>query len=127
VKRTLNRAAILKGGGTAALALMLAKMTEADAQACCEPIDLRYFSTGLEYMADVAQAQEPSKRGRYGIRLRTPRPGEASPPKLRGWTPLFFIADANVFGSDEYGKPHGTRKEKPQPLHYGIWVYTKKG
>ncbi len=130
MNRKLDRATLLKGGGTAALALMLAKMTEAKAQACCEPIDLRYFSSGLEYASDVAQAEQyRSRRGSYGIRLRTPLPGESSPPKLAGWSPLFFISDASAYGTDEEGRPHGTdgRKGVPKRLHYGIWVYTKKG
>lgn len=128
MKHALNRSAVLKGGGTAALALMLTKMTQAQARACCEPIDLSYFSNGLEFAADDSAARAyDSRRGRYGIRLRAQRPGESSPPALSSWTPLFLISDACAAGTDENGELHGTRKGGPQLLHYGIWVYTKKG
>jgi hypothetical protein len=127
--RTIDRATALKAGGTAALSLLLTQALEARARACCGPIDLRYVSSELALMSETASIRSYRTRPKAprGIRLRSPRPGESSPPKLTGWTPLFFIPDASALGVDEDGVPHGLdgSKSVPEPLHYGIWLYTK--
>lgn len=121
----IDRATVLKSGGMAALTLLLAQAERASADACCEPIDLRYISSGLQESSEVAQEYAAVRPRGRGIRLRSPRAGESSPPKLAGWTPLFFIPHAMAAGTDENGVRHGTNKGTPAALHYGIWVYTK--
>lgn len=129
MSRTLERGALLKGGGTAALSILLTQALQARARACCGPIDLSYVSSELAQMSDTAgsRSYRTQPAAPRGIRLRSPRRGEGSPPKLPGWTPLFFIPNADALGVDENGVPHGLdgSKNVPEPLHYGIWVYTK--
>ena len=130
--RTIDRATLLKSGGTAALTTLLIGALEGRADACCSPIDLTYQNSDLAKMSDVDVTA--SKSNAYvsslairGIRIVAQPTGQTTPPRLSGWTPRFFIKSAAVAGVDEDGRGHGLRNkaEPPQPLTYGIWVYTK--
>lgn len=123
----IDRATLLKSGGTAALATLFAGSLEANADACCAPIDLTYDSTAFGLTAALEQHYAQRALPPHGIRLlkaRAPTP----PPKIGGgWTPLFLIPNAQASGVDENGQGHGLegKFEPPQRLNYGIWVYTR--
>lgn len=130
--RTIDRATLLKSGGTAALTTLLIGALEGRADACCSPIDLTYQNSDLAKMSDVdvsATKMNPyaGSHAISGIRLVAQPTGQTAPPRLGGWTPRFFIKSAEAAGVDENGTGHGlkNRAEPPQRLPYGIWIYTK--
>jgi hypothetical protein len=130
--RTIDRATLLKSGGTAALTTLLIGALEGRADACCSPIDLTYQNSDLAKMSDVdvsAIKTSPyaASLAIRGIRLYAQPAGQTMPPRLEGWTPRFFIKSAAAAGVDEAGRGHGLRSKAkpPQPLTYGIWIYTK--
>ncbi len=130
---TIDRATLLKNGGTAALTTLLIGALEGRADACCSPIDLTYQNGDLAKMSDVdssavnANVYAAASLAIRGIRLYAQRPGQTAPPRLVGWTPRFFIKSAEAAGVDENGSGHGlkSRAGPPQRLPYGIWIYTK--
>ena len=129
--RTIDRATLLKSGGTAALTTLLIGALEGRADACCSPIDLTYQNGDLAKMSDVdvsaMRNAYPGSMAIRGIRIVAQPTGQTAPPRLGGWTPRFFIKSAEVAGVDENGMPHGLkgRAEPPQRLPYGIWIYTR--
>jgi hypothetical protein len=126
----IDRATLLKGGGTAALAAVLAGTMEADADACCFPIDLSY-GDNLTSMAATPIENTSSRRRKTGateftaVRIWAPKPGGGGPAQpTTPWTLLFTASEAFVSGNDENGNPHGSHG-KPKALGGEIWVYVK--
>jgi hypothetical protein len=128
---TIDRATLLKNGGTAALTTLLIGALEGRAEACCSPIDLTYQNGDLAKMSDVdvsaINSVYPGSMAIRGIRLFAQPRGQTTPPRLAGWTPRFLIKSAEAAGVDEHGTGHGLKNKAgpPQRLPYGIWIYTK--
>jgi len=125
----IDRATLLKGGGTAALAAVLAGSLESRADACCFPIDLSY-GDDLPPMERTSEKTSARKR-RTGsteftaVRIWAPKPGGGGTPQPTSpWTLLFTASSAEVNGNDENGKGHGNNG-KPKSLGGEIWVYVK--
>lgn len=130
--RKIDRATLLKAGGTAALAAVFAGVLEDRAEACCFPIDLSYGAdlTSLASGTKVLETTSARKR-RTGateftaVRIWAPKPGGGGTPQPTApWTLLFTASNAEVSGNDENGNSHGSHG-KPKPLGGTIWVYVK--
>jgi hypothetical protein len=124
----IDRATLLKGGGTAALAAVLAGTLESRAEACCFPIDLSY---GDSLTSMTRMTENTSVRRRTGateftaVRIWAPKPGGGGTPQPTApWTLLFTASNAEVNGNDENGNKHGNNG-KPKSLGGEIWVYVK--
>jgi hypothetical protein len=114
---TLDRAALLKGGGTAALAALIAGALDGRADACCSPIDLIFTDDPV-----AMTTTKPRRRAQAvkGVRIWS---GNSNPPGAP-WQALFSIPNAHIDGKDENGKSHGRNGgNEPQPLGYTITVY----
>ena len=127
----MNRATLLKAGGTAALAAVLAGAMESNAEACCFPIDLSYGDDLPNMTAGTVQNTSARKKKKTGateftaVRIWAPKPGGGGPAQpTTPWILLFTAAEASVSGIDENGNHHGN-SGKPRPLGGQIWVYVK--
>ena len=125
---TVNRATLLKGTGTAALATLLAGALEGRARACCSPIDLTFTddpvvttSTTKVTTTTTTTTRKPHAQIVKAVRLWSSH-GPGVPPPASPWQLLFTIPSAHVNGNDENGQPHGNHG-KPKPLDYTIDVY----
>lgn len=126
----IDRATLLKGGGTAALAAVLAGTLEGRAEACCFPIDLSY-GDNLTSLAATPIENTSARKRKTGateftaVRIWAPKPGGGGPAQPTSpWTLLFTASGASVSGVDENGNHHGN-SGKPKPLGGEIWVYVK--
>jgi len=125
--RTIDRATLLKNGGTAALTTLLIGALEGRADACCDPIDLTYDSSSFGPASDIASVRKYGAAAPpHGIRL-VKALSASPPPRMDHWKPLFLIPNAQAAGVDENRNGHGVRgkPKPPQRLLYGIWVYTR--
>lgn len=119
----IDRATLLKGGGTAALAAVLAGSLESRAEACCFPIDLSY-GDGLTERTSARKRKTGSTEF-TAVRIWAPKPGGGGTPQPKApWTLLFTAPSAEVNGTDENGKAHGNNG-KPKSLGGEIWVYVR--
>jgi len=130
LKRTekIDRATLLKGGGTVALSAILAGAMETRADACCFPIDLSYGDvSSLERTS--ALSSRPKKVGVTGFSaVKIWAPGDhGTPQPTAPWTLLFTADNAVVKGYDEDQRGHGkgTNGSQPKPLNGKIWVYVR--
>jgi hypothetical protein len=130
----IDRATLLKGGGTAALTALLVGALEGRAEACCFPIDLSYGDglSSLQRMADSTATQRRVKGATEfsAIRIWAPAPGGGgggTPRPTAPWTLLFTAANASVAGFDENQNHHGTSEKafKPKSLGGTIYVFVK--
>ena len=126
IPEKIDRATLLKGGGTAALATVLAGSLESRADACCFPIDLSYgdsLSTRIENTS--ARKRRTGATEFTAVRIWAPKPGGGGTPQPTApWTLLFTASNAEVSGNDENGNKHGNNG-KPKALDGEIWVYVK--
>lgn len=114
---TFDRAALLKGGGTVALASLLGgAKAKPHSGACCDPIDLSCESGSGR--AKKSHAGAPALLG--GVHLRARKPNEGTQPLIAGWTGIGLIMAAELKGNNGMGG-QGNGK----PLGYDVWVYTK--
>ena len=127
----IDRATLLKGGGTVAIGALLAGAMEARADACCFPIDLTYgdvSSLGLERTSYVAKpaAKKTGATGFSAVKIWAPG-HNGSPQPGAPWTLLFTADNAAVKGYDEdqHGHGKGTNGSQPVPLGGKIYVYVK--
>jgi hypothetical protein len=125
----MDRATLLKGGGTLALTAMIAGAMEARAEACCFPIDLSYGDvSSLERTAAISPPR-PKKVGNTGFTaVKIWAPGRnGSPQPVAPWTLLFTADNAAVKGYDENQHGHGKDggSSQPNPLGGKIFVYVK--
>ncbi|HEX5275037.1 MAG TPA: hypothetical protein VFW34_07165 [Candidatus Rubrimentiphilum sp.] len=128
----IDRATLLKGGGTAALAAVLAGSLESRAEACCFPIDLSYGDSLTSLASTTSVTEKTSARKRRtgateftAVRIWAPKPGGGGTAQPTApWTLLFTAANAEVNGNDENGSKHGNNG-KPKALGGEIWVYVK--
>ena len=127
---TIDRATLLKGGGTAALTALLIGALEGRAEACCFPIDLSYGDN----LSSLASTTEKTARRKgatefSAVRIWAPAPGNGgggTPRPTAPWTLLFTAANASVAGFDENQNHHGNSKALvPKPLGGTIYVYVK--
>jgi hypothetical protein len=118
---TIDRATLLKGTGTAALATLLAALADGRADACCSPIDLTFTDDPVAAMTTTKR--KPHAQAITAIRLWSSH-GPGVPPPQAPWELLFTIPTAHVNGNDENGNPHGNGG-KPKPLGYTINVYVQ--
>ncbi len=131
MKRTekIDRATLLKGGGTAALSAILVGAMEARADACCFPIDLSYGDLSSLERTSAISSYRPKKVGATGFSaVKIWAPGHnGSPQPVAPWTLLFTADNAVVKGFDEDQRGHGkgTNGSQPTPLNGKIWVYVK--
>ena len=124
----IDRATLLKGGGTAALAAVLAGSLESRADACCFPIDLSYGDN----LTSMTRIENTSARKRRtgateftAVRIWAPKPGGGGTAQPTApWTLLFTASNAEVNGNDENGNKHGNNG-KPKSLGGEIWVYVR--
>ncbi len=124
----IDRATLLKGGGTLALTAMIAGAMEARADACCFPIDLTYGdASSLERTAEVSRPRKHSgSTGFSAVKIWGPGKG-GTPQPTAPWT-LLFTADLAVvkgFDEDQHGHGKGVNGSQPKPLGGTIWVYVK--
>ena len=126
----IDRATLLKGGGTAALTALLVGALEGRAEACCFPIDLSYGDN----LSSLATTTEKTARRRgatefSAVRIWAPAPGGGgggTPRPTAPWTLLFTAANASVAGFDENQNHHGNSKALvPKPLGGTIYVFVK--
>lgn len=128
---TIDRATLLKGGGTAALTALLIGALEGRAEACCFPIDLSYGDnlSSLERMAASAATRKRGATEFSAVRIWAPAPGNGgggTPRPTAPWTLLFTAANASVAGFDENQNHHGNSKALvPKPLGGTIYVFVK--
>ncbi len=123
----IDRATLLKGGGTAALAALFAGGLEGQAEACCFPIDLSYGDSLPLRMTENTSARKRATGSTEftAVRIWAPTPnGGGTPQPTAPWTLLFTASNAEVNGTDENGNKHGN-SGKPKALGGKIWVYVK--
>jgi hypothetical protein len=121
VKKTspgIDRATLIKGGGTAALATLLAGALQGRAEACCSPIDLTYTDDPPQLAALTRR-----RMGKAVTGLWLWSEGAKTTPDST-WTLLYSIPSAHVKGNDENGSVH-SKDGRPKPLGYTINVYVK--
>lgn len=114
----IDRATLIRGGGTAALGTLLAGALQGRADACCSPIDLCYTddppqlaATGRKRMGKLVK----------GVWIWSE--GAKTKPDST-WTLLYSIPTAHVKGNDENGSVH-SKDGRPKALGYTIDVYVK--
>lgn len=129
---TIDRATLLKGGGTAALTALLIGALEGRAEACCFPIDLSYGDNlgSLAMMADNTTQRKKGATEFSAVRIWAPAPGGGgggTPRPTAPWTLLFTATNASVAGFDENQNHHGNPKKSltPRPLGGTIYVFVK--
>jgi len=117
---TIDRATLLRGTGTAALATLLAGALEGRADACCSPIDLMYTDDPIAMATPARRMTSPIQ----GLWLWSSHDHIPNPPTPPGppWQRLYSVANAHASGTDERGNGHGDKKH-PTPLNYTIEVW----
>jgi hypothetical protein len=117
----IDRATLLKNGGTAAVATLLMGALEGRADACCSPIDLMYTDDPPQMAATSTTRKKSASTPVRGLWLWS---DGATPAPDSTWTLIYSIPSAHVNGHDENGAPHG-QNGKARPLGYTISVYVK--
>lgn len=126
----IDRATLLKGGGTAALGALFAGAMETRADACCFPIDLSYGDVSslqpTSYVAKRAVKKAAGTTGFTAVKIWAPG-HNGTPQPSAPWTLLFTADNAGVKGYDEDQHGHGKGTNGSQPVALGgkIYVYVK--
>ena len=121
-----DRATLLKGGGTAALAAVFAGAVEGRADACCSPIDLTYSDDPVQTASarvPVSATQRKKMSSAREIKALRLWAEGSSPYPDPSWTLLYSIPNSNAQGNDENGKGHGQAGKNGPPQHMGYTIY----